>query len=60
MFITQAKPNPAGKDKTAGHPKPDHLIGEWVDIKNNSSSPIDLGRVSVDHTEYDHLQRPPS
>lgn len=53
LQVFQAKPNPIGKDKTsAGIPKPEQLLGEWVDIKNVGSLPIRFSSIQVYHTLF--------
>lgn len=53
MQIVRTKPNPAGKD-TAGH-RPIHrqLLGEWVDLVNNSGGPVHLGGLHLANEHYD-------
>lgn len=47
--IYQAKPNPAGKDRTAwGSPRQEQLLGEWVDLRNvgDTSVPLSISHLS--------------
>lgn len=58
MQIVRAKPNPIGKD-TAGH-RPVHrqLLGEWVDLVNNSGATVHLGGLHLANEHYDaHCNR---
>jgi hypothetical protein len=52
LQITQAKPNPAGKDKNRWSPKPDHLLGEWVDMKNVGDGSVSLSLIHLAHREF--------
>nr|MDQ3919490.1 lamin tail domain-containing protein [Acidobacteriota bacterium] len=53
LQVYQAKPNPAGKDATGGgSAKPEQLLGEWVDIKNVGTEPVDLSKVELRHTLF--------
>jgi len=53
LQIFRAKPNPLGKDKTSGGiPKPEQLLGEWVDIKNIGSESIQFSTMQLFHTLY--------
>lgn len=52
ITIKAAKPNPAGKDKASGHPLPEQLQGEWVDLENTSGQAVRLTGVSLDHRVY--------
>lgn len=52
LYITQAKPNPSGKDRL-GHTVPSQqLAGEWVDFKNNTSRSLSLNSVLLQHIAY--------
>lgn len=53
LQIYKAKPNPAGKDKAGNYPKAEQLLGEWVDIKNNGTSEINLSGLTLCHTEFE-------
>jgi hypothetical protein len=53
LQVSQAKPNPLGKDKTSGGvPKPEQLIGEWVDIKNIGTEPMKFSSMALHHTLF--------
>ncbi len=53
LQVFRAKPNPIGKDKsTGGIPKPEQLLGEWVDIKNIGSESIRFSTMHLSHTLY--------
>lgn len=53
LLITQAKPNPAGKDRTAKAFTPRaQLAGEWVDFKNTAPNIINLENVELYHYAY--------
>lgn len=53
LWIAQAKPNPAGKDKTSyGSPKPEQLLGEWVDIENIGTEPVRFSTMKLFHTIF--------
>lgn len=54
LEIVKAKPNPAGKDKVYGTPKPEQLLGEWVDIKNTGTESIPFSVISLSHTLFDN------
>lgn len=54
LQIIQAKPNPFGKDKTSsGQSKPEQLLGEWVDVKNIGTEPIQFSSMTLNHTLFD-------
>lgn len=54
LQIVKAKPNPAGRDKVYGVPKPEQLLGEWVDIKNVGTESIPFSEISLSHTLFDN------
>lgn len=54
MQIVRAKPNPAGRDKVYGVPKPEQLLGEWVDIRNTGTEAIPFSSISLSHTLFDN------
>lgn len=58
LEIWRAKPNPVGKDKFHGTPKPRQLNGEWTEIKNSSGAAVDLGGLKLSHTLYDAQGKP--
>jgi len=53
LLITQAKPNPTGKDRapTAFTPRT-QLAGEWVDFKNMTANSVSLENVELYHYAY--------
>lgn len=52
LIITQAKPNPLGKDRF-GHLTPAvQLAGEWVDFKNSGDESYPLGNIKLQHVAY--------
>jgi len=53
LIITRAKPNPAGKDRVYGRPVPAQLLGEWVDITNNTGSTLSLDGAGLAHRTFD-------
>src|SRR6476620_535239 len=53
LQIYRTKPNPIGKDKTrVGIPKPEQLLGEWVDIKNIGTEPVRFSSMRLSHATY--------
>lgn len=53
LQVFRAKPNPIGKDKTSGGiPKPEQLLGEWVDIRNIGTESLPFSRMELSHTLY--------
>jgi hypothetical protein len=52
LQITQAKPNPVGKDKAGNYPKPEQLLAEWVDIKNVGTEAVAFSSISLSHTLF--------
>jgi hypothetical protein len=52
LRIIKAKPNPLGKDRIGNLSPQRQLAGEWVDIQNNGSSPIDLTNIKLYHWAY--------
>ena len=52
LYISQAKPNPTGKDKFGNIIPKKQLAGEWVDFKNISSSRLSLDSTSLYHRAY--------
>ena len=52
LTITQAKPNPAGKD-TFDHLAPAaQIAGEWVDFKNTGNEIYTLNSIELFHIAY--------
>jgi len=58
LIIISAKPNPLGKDRTTTGPIARQLLGEWVDIRNGSSTAISLADKGLAHVTYDQHGRP--
>lgn len=52
LKIMKAKPNPLGKDRVRALIPPQQLAGEWVDIKNEGNSPVNLNGFIVCHIAY--------
>ncbi|NTU46522.1 lamin tail domain-containing protein [Candidatus Roizmanbacteria bacterium] len=52
LIISQAKPNPSGKDRYKQFTPPTELVGEWVDIFNQTYQSIDLSSYSLYHKAY--------
>lgn len=54
LQITQAKPNPAGKDAIgSGAPTPEQLLGEWVDLKNIGADSVHFSTIQLRHSLFD-------
>ncbi len=53
LQITQAKPNPAGKDKASNTPKPEQLLAEYVDTKNVGTEAVPFSTISLSNTLID-------
>jgi hypothetical protein len=51
--IVRAKPNPVGKDKAGDYPRPEQLLGEWVDLKNVGDAAVALNQLYLARTEHD-------
>lgn len=52
LLITQAKPNPIGKDRMRGFTPQTQLVGEWVDFRNSGGEPFSLDNIQLDHVAY--------
>jgi len=53
LQIYRTKPNPIGKDKSRGGiPKPEQLLGEWVDIRNIGTQPVRFSSMRLSHATY--------
>jgi hypothetical protein len=53
LQFSKIKPNPAGKDRgQSGQTPASQLAGEWVDIKNISSSPVSMDGLELYHLAY--------
>ncbi len=50
--ITQAKPNPAGKDKSQSRPIPAQLLGEWVDLKNVGDAAVAFSTLHLSQSKF--------
>ena len=53
ILIYRAKPNPAGKDAVQHHTTPQQLNGEWVDLRNNGATALNLGGFHLANREFD-------
>lgn len=56
LLITQAKPNPAGKDNGLGRLIPNQLAGEWIDITNVTNEDLRLNGMQVLNRVYSGLK----
>lgn len=52
LTITQAKPNPAGKDRMGNTVPSTQLAGEWVDFQNTGYNSISLTNIELQHIAY--------
>ncbi len=52
LIITQAKPNPIGKDRMGSAVPSSQLAGEWVDFKNIGNKSIALDNIELQHIAY--------
>lgn len=52
LTITQAKPNPAGKDRLGNLVPSSQLAGEWVDFKNTGDEDYLLDNIKLYHVVY--------
>jgi hypothetical protein len=57
LQIIQARPNPTGKTSPkeqngASAAKPEHLFGEWVDIKNTGNDPVHFSKMQLRHALF--------
>jgi hypothetical protein len=52
LTITQAKPNPAGKDRLGNLVPSSQLAGEWVDFKNTGDESYHLNNIELQHVAY--------
>ena len=53
LFIYNAKPNPLGKDAAHHTAKPEQLLGEWVGLRNNGNTNINLANYHLANREFD-------
>lgn len=53
VIIIKAKPNPHGKDvSSSGSPRPEQLLGEWVDLMNEGNASVYLSSLYLCHVEF--------
>lgn len=52
LTITQAKPNPIGKDRLGNLVPSSQLAGEWVDFKNAGDESYFLNNIELQHIAY--------
>lgn len=52
LTITQAKPNPTGKDRMGPIVPSSQLAGEWVDFKNTGDEDYPLDNIKLHHIAY--------
>ena len=52
LRITQAKPNPAGKDRAGSYVPNAQLNGEWADFQNDGTEPFPLGEIELNDIAY--------
>ena len=52
LIVTQAKPNPAGKDRLGSIVPSSQLAGEWVDFKNTGDEDYSLQNIKLHHIAY--------
>lgn len=52
LLITQAKPNPSGKDRLGNVVPSSQLAGEWVDFKNSGNEDYPLENIKLHHIAY--------
>ena len=52
LTITQAKPNPVGKDRLGNLVPSSQLAGEWVDFKNTGDESYPLKNIELQHVAY--------
>ncbi|HLP68343.1 MAG TPA: hypothetical protein VK181_12575 [Rhizobium sp.] len=50
--VTQAKPNPAGKDTNRHAPIAQQLLAEWVDLKNIGDASVTLSTLHLTNVEF--------
>jgi hypothetical protein len=54
LLVTQALPNPAGKDRPKGHvPSNDQINGEWIEFQNVSDGDVSLKDVYLTNIMFD-------
>ncbi|MGH7273183.1 MAG: hypothetical protein ACREIQ_01825 [Nitrospiria bacterium] len=52
LWVSQAKPNPLGKDRLHGFTPPRQLAAEWIDIKNIGPDSAALSKIHLNHIAY--------
>ena len=52
LLVTQAKPNPSGKDRLGNVVPSSQLAGEWVDFKNTGNEGYPLENIKLHHIAY--------
>lgn len=52
LIVTQAKPNPTGKDRLGPVVPSSQLAGEWVDFKNTGDEVYPLDNIKLHHIAY--------
>jgi hypothetical protein len=52
LLITQAKPNPSGKDRLGNVVPSSQLAGEWVDFKSIGNEGYPLENIKLHHIAY--------
>lgn len=52
LYVSQAKPNPTGKDRYLVDIPTSQLAGEWVDFTNKSSQSMTLDSIELYHIAY--------
>jgi hypothetical protein len=57
LLITKAKPNLAGKDRSAHIILPRPLSAEWVDFQNSGSETFNMNGISLHHIAYQPVCR---
>lgn len=55
--IIRAKPNPAGKDRSANGASHAQLLGEWVDLNNIGDAAVNVSTLHLAHQEFDNQCR---
>lgn len=53
LFVTQALPNPAGKDRSSYGAANDQLNREWVEFKNVAAGAVEMNGISIVHRTFD-------
>ena len=59
LQITRIKPDPAGKDRNRyGQTSSSQLAAEWVDVRNDGATAVNLAPIELWHRAYHHGQNP--